>query len=189
MARPRPGQIFVLQEFRMLAIFLALLVGSSLAAQTPAPATGTLIVNNSKVIIGSSSAVSYPGGTGRFVSVLLSDKPANSKTFAEYSRIGPGERLVPGTFEGAWTALHMERGFSGFTFTIDNDNHILTNQVLVGGQNNMFSLSSDDLMLEVTSVSPRFTGRIRSKQPILDLGEYSLSLDATFDVAVTPADK
>ena len=173
----------------MLAIFLALLVGSTLAAQTPAPATGTLIVNNTKVTIGSSSAVSYPGGTGRFVSLLLSDKPANPKTFAEYSRIGAGERYVPGTFEGAWAALHMERGFSGFTFTIDNDRRILTNQVLVGGQNNMFSLSSDDLVLEVTSVSPRFTGRIRSKQAVLDLGEYRLSLDATFDVVVTRADK
>ena len=83
----------------------------------------------------------------------------------------------------------MENGFSGFTFTIDNDGHILTNQVLVGGQNNMFSLSSDDLVLEVTSVSPRFTGRIRSKQAALELGEYSLSLDATFDVVVTRADK
>jgi hypothetical protein len=172
----------------MLAIFLAFLVGSSLAAQTPAPATGTLIVNKTTVTIGSSSAVSYPGATGRFVSVLISDKPANPRTFAEYSRIGAGERYVPGIFEGAWAALHMERGFSGFTFTIDNDGRILTNQVLVGGQNYMFSVSSDDLMLEVTSVSPRFTGRIRSKQAVLDLGEYSLSLDATFDVVVTRAD-
>ena len=173
----------------MLAIFLAFLVGSSLAAQTSVPATGTLIVNKTEVTIRSSSAVSYPGGTGRFVSVLLSDKPANPKTFGEYSRIGAGERYVPGIFEGAWAALHMERGFSGFTFTIDNDSHILTNQVLVGGQNNIFSLSSDDLILEVTSVSSRLTGRIRSKQAVLDLGEYRLSLDATFDVVVTRADK
>ena len=173
----------------MLAIFLAFLVGSSVVAQTAAPATGTLIVNNTKVTIGSSSAVSYPGGTGRFVSVLLSDKPANPKTFAEYSRIGAGERYVPGTFEGAWATLHMEKGFSGFTFTIDNDGHILTNQVLVGGQKNMFSLSSDDFVLEVTSVSPRLIGRIRSKQAALGLGDYSLSLDATFDVVVTRADK
>jgi hypothetical protein len=173
----------------MLAIFLAHLVGSCLAAQTPAPATGTLIVNKTEVTLRSSSAVSYPGRTGRFVSVLLSDKPANPKTFAEYSRIGAGERYVPGIFEGAWAALHMERGFSGFTFTIDNDGHILTNQVLVLGRNDLFSLFSDDLILEVTSVSPRFTGRIRSKQAVLDLGEYRLSLDATFDVVVTRADK
>jgi hypothetical protein len=46
----------------------------------------------------------------------------------------------------------------------------VTNSVLVGGQNSIFSLSSDDLILEVTSVSPRLTGRIRSKQAVLDLG-------------------
>ncbi len=173
----------------MRAIFLALLVGTSLAAQTPAPVTGTLIVNETKVTVQSSSAVSYPGGTGRFVSVLLSDKPANPKTFAEYTRIGAGERYVPGTFEGAWSSLHTEKGFSGLTFTIDTKNQIVTNQILVGGQDKMFSLSPDDLVLEVTSVSPRFTGRIRSKQAVLDLGEYKLSLDATFDVVVTRADK
>ena len=40
----------------MLAIFVVLFVGSSLAAQTPAPATGTLIVNRPESPIRSSSA-------------------------------------------------------------------------------------------------------------------------------------
>lgn len=173
----------------MRAIFLAFIASTSLTAQTRAPATGTLIVNENKVTVQSSSAVSYPGGTGRFVSVLLSDKPANPSTFAEYTRIGAGERYVPGTFEGAWAGMHLEKEFSGFTFTIDKDNNILTNQVLVGGQNRIFSLSPDDLVLEVTSVSPRFIGRIRSKQALLELGEYKLSLDAVFNVMVRPADK
>ncbi|MEO8577202.1 MAG: hypothetical protein ABI556_10900 [Gemmatimonadales bacterium] len=173
----------------MRAILLAFIATTSLTAQTPAPATGTLIVNGTKVTVQSSSAVSYPGGTGRFVSVLISDTPANPSTFAEYTRIGAGARLVPGIFEGAWAAMHTEKGFSGFTFTIDSNHRILTNQVLVGGQNGMFSLSPDDLVLEVTSVSPRFIGRIRSKQPVLELGEYKLGLDAAFNVVVTPADK
>ena len=176
-------------HYSMRAIFLAFIASTSLTAQTPAPATGTLIVNETKVTLQSSAAVSYPGGMGRFVSVLLSDTPANPTTFAEYTRIGAGERYVPGTFEGAWAGMHMEKGFSGFTFTIGNDNHMLTNQVLVGGQNRMFSLSPDDLVLEVRSVSPRFTGRIRSKEALLELGEYKLSLDAVFNVVVTPADK
>jgi hypothetical protein len=173
----------------MRAVCLALLVGTSLAGQTPAPATGTLTVYKTEVTLQSASAVSYPGGTGRFVSVLLSDKPANPRTFAEYTRIGAGERYVPGTFEGAWAAMHMEQRFSGFTFSMDTNHRILTNQILVGGQNGMFSLSPDDLVLEVTSVSPRFTGRIRSKQAALELGEYKMSLDVTFDVAVREAGK
>ena len=157
------------------------------AAIIVAPATGTLTVDKTQVTLLSASAVSYPGGTGRFISVLLSDKSANQKSFAEYTRIGAGERYVPGTFEGAWAALHMAKGFSRFTFSIDTNNQVLTNQILVGGQDMMFTLSSDDLVIEVTSVSPRLTGRIRSKEPVLDLGEHKVSLNATFDVAVTEA--
>lgn len=173
----------------MRALCLSLLVAASLAAQTPGSATGTLTVDKTKVTLQSASAVSYPGGTGRFVSVLLSDKAANPKTFAEYTRIGAGEHYVPGTFEGAWASMHMEKGFSGFSFSIDTKNQILNNQILVGGQDKIFTLSPDDLVLEVKSVSPRFTGRIRSKQAVLDLGERKVSLDAMFDVVVTEAGK
>ena len=173
----------------MRAVCIALLVAAGLAAETPSSGNGTLTVDKTKVTLQQASAVSYPGETGRSVSVLLSDKAPNAKTFAEYTRIGAGERYVPGTFEGAWTALHYEKGLSGFTFSIDSKNKILTNQILVGGRNKVFSLSSDDLVLEVKSVSPRLTGRIRSKQPVLDLGEHKVSLDATFDVVVTEAGK
>lgn len=171
----------------MRSVCLALLVGISLAGQTPA--TGTLSVNKTIVKLQSASAVSYPGGTGRFVSVLLSDRSADPKTFAEYTRIGAGERYVPGTFEGAWAGMHIDKGFSGFTFSIDTNQRILTNQILAGAPDFVFTLSSDDLVLEVTSVSPRLTGRIRSKEATLDLGTYKVSLDATFDVAVTQADR
>lgn len=171
----------------MRPVYLAILVGTSLAAQTPA--AGTITVDNTKVTLQYASAVSYPGGTGRFVSVLLSDKAADAKTFGEYTRIGAGERYVPGTFEGAWASLHMEKGFSGFSFSIDTKNQVLTNQILLGGQNGMFTLASDDLLLDVTSVSPRLTGRIRTRQPVLDLGDRKVSLDARFDVAVKEAGK
>ncbi|MBC7790029.1 MAG: hypothetical protein H7Z74_08785 [Anaerolineae bacterium] len=174
---------------RMRLAGLALCIATNLPAQTPASVTGTLISNDVEVTLKSASAVSYPGGTGRFVSVLLSDKAANTKAFAEYTRIGAGERYVPGTFEGAWASLHMEKGFSGFTFSIDTDRRILTNQILVGGQDKIFSISPDDLVLEVKSIAPRLTGRIRSKEAVLDLGEYKMSLDATFDVAVAEAGK
>jgi hypothetical protein len=167
----------------------ALLAATTLAAQTPAPTNGSLTVDRTKVMLRAASAVAYPGATGRFVSVLLSDKAADPKTFAEYTRIGAGERYVPGTFEGAWAGMHLEKGFSGFTFSVDAGNQILTNQILAGGQDNMFTLSPDDLVLEVTSVSPRFSGRIRTKEAVLDLGERTVSLDATFDVDAREAGK
>lgn len=173
----------------MRAVCLALLVATSLAAQKPASVTGTLTVNKTQVTLKSGSAVSYPGGTGRFVSVLLSDKVTNKKTFSEYTNIGANERYVPGIPEGAWASLHMEKGFSGFTFSIDTRHAILTNQILVGGKDEIFTLSPDDLVLEVKTVSPRFTGRIRSKEAVLDQGEYKVSLDATFDVVVMAVGK
>lgn len=164
-------------------------MAASLAAQAPPSATGTVTVDAARVVVTSGSAVSYAGGTGRFVSVLLSDKPVNPKTFAEYTRIGPGERYVPGTFEGAWASLHMEKEASGFTFSIDAKNQMLTNQFLIGGQDNMFSISSDEFVLEIKTVSPRLTGRIRSREPVVDLGAHKVSLDLTFDLPVAEAGK
>lgn len=170
---------------------LTLLVTASLGAQTPAQVTGTLTVNKTTVKLNSASAFSYPGGTGGYVSVLLSDKPANPKSFAEYTRIGAGERYRPATFMQAWSTIHADGGLSGLTFSVSVDakNQVDTNYVLVGGLKKMFGLVPDDLVLEVTSVSPRFTGRIRSKQPVLDLGATKVSLDATFDVATTTPGK
>jgi hypothetical protein len=163
---------------------LALLVTTSLAAQTPAPVTGTLTVNTTTVKLNSASAFSHPGGTGGQVSVLLSDKPANPKSFAEYTRIGAGEHYRWATFMQAWSTIHADGGLSGLTFSVavDARNQVDQNYFLVGGLKQMFGLSPDDLVLEVTSVSPRFTGRIRTKQPTLDLGTRKVSLDATFDI-------
>jgi hypothetical protein len=121
----------------------------------------------------------------------LSDKAANPKTFAEFTRIGAGERYRPATFQQAWSTIHAEKGLSGLTFSVSVDakNQVYTNLILVGGLNKMFGLAPDDLVLEVKSVSPRFTGRIRSKQATLDLGATKVSLDATFDIVVTVAGK
>jgi len=173
----------------MGAFCLGFCLATSVAAVTQAQVTGTLTVDPTNVTLKFAAAVAYTNGSTRAVSVLLSDKIANAKTFAEYTRIGANERYVPGIFEGAWASMHVDNEFSGFTFSVDSANRILTNQILVGGENGRFSLSSDDLVLEVTSVSPRFVGRIRSKRPVLDLGERKVSLDATFDVPVSAASK
>ncbi len=166
---------------------LALLVCASVAAQ--APVTGTLTVDTTTIKLNSASAYAYAGGTGGYVSVLLSDKPASPKSFAEYTRMGAGERYRPATFMQAWSTIHADGGLSGLTFSVavDARNQVDTNYVLVGGLKKMFGLSPDDLVLEIKSVSPRFTGRIRTKQLVLDLGTRKVSLDATFDVVpMTP---
>lgn len=176
---------------RIRAACLTLLVATSLAAQTPTVVTGTLTVDKTTITLRSAAAVSYPDGAGGGVSVLLSDKAAAPKAFAEFTRLGAGERYRPATFMQAWSTIHAEKGLSGLTFSVSVDarNQVDTNLVLVGGLKKMFGLAPDDLVLEVTSVSPRFTGRIRSKQPVLDLGATKVSLDATFDIAVTAAGK
>jgi hypothetical protein len=173
-----------------MRIVVTLLTAGSLLLQAQSgTVSGSLVVGANKVPLLAGSAVGYAGAAGRLVSVLLSDKPHDPKAFAEYSRIGAGERYVPAIFEGAWKALHLEKALSGITFTIDPKRQLLGSEVLVGGRNNAFSLSPDDLLLELKSVSPRLTGRLRTRQPALDVGTRTVGLDATFDVAVVEAGK
>ncbi len=173
----------------MRSICFGLYLVTSVAAAAQISVTGTLTVDARSVTLKFATAVAYTNGASRAVSVLLSDKAGNAKTFAEYTRIGANERYVPGIFEGAWASMHVDNEFSGFTFSVDSAGKILTNQILIGGENGRFSLSSDDLLLEVTSVSPRFTGRIRSREAVLDLGEHKVRLDAKFDMTVSTAGK
>jgi hypothetical protein len=117
-----------------------------------------------------------------------SDKPADAKKFAEATRVGAGEPAVPAIFEGAWKGLHFEKAFSGLSFTIDS-NKVISNEFLVGGRNNVFSIASDDLVVEITSTSPRLVGKLRTKQSPVDVGSHKVSVDASFDTAVGQAGK
>ena len=145
---------------------------------------GTATVNNTKISLTSGMAVSYNSPLGPLVSVVLSDKPADRKAFVEDTRTGAGEPLVPGTFEGAWKSQHIGNKLSGFVFTVGAKGNIVSEEFLVGGRNNTFSLAADEYVIEVKSTSPRVVGRIRTKTPIVDAGSIKAGLDATFDLAV-----
>ena len=149
-------------------------------------AQGTATVGATKVSLTSGMAVSYTAPNGQLISVLLSDKPANRKAFAADSRTGPGEPLVAGLFEGAWKSQHISKKFSGFTFSFGAKTNIISEEFLVGGKNNTFSLGTDEYVIEVKSTSPRLVGRIRTRTPIVDAGSTKAGLDATFDLAVEP---
>ncbi len=146
---------------------------------------GTVTVGKTKVTIASAMAVGYKAPNGQLISVLLSDKPANAKEFATDTRIGPGESYVAGIFEGAWKSQHGGKRFSGFTFTIGPKGTLVTDEFLVGGQNNAFSIGTDEFVLELKSTAPRLVGSIKTKKPAVDIGGgRTAGLDATFDVAV-----
>jgi len=157
--------------------------GQRLAAQA-GKVTGTIAVGTSKVAPQSISAVGYKAPNGQLISVLVSDKAADRKEFLERTTVGSAEPLVAGIFEGAWKGLHREKALSGFVFTINSDKRIWSNEFLVGGADNMFSVDPDDLVLEVTSTTPRLTGRIRTKTPMMAAGSTKYGLDVTFDVVV-----
>ena len=71
--------------------------------------SGTFTVNGKPVKLTNISAVTYDTASqGRMLSVLASDKPADSKTFQEYTRIGPGEKYVAGMITGAWVTMHAD---------------------------------------------------------------------------------
>jgi hypothetical protein len=146
---------------------------------------GTATVGTTKITLTSGMAVGYTAPNGQLISVLLSDKPADLKEFAADTKTGAGEPLVAGTFEGAWKAQHIGKKLSGFTFTVAAKTNILSEEFLVGGRNNTFSLG-DEYVLELKSTSPRLVGRIRTKTPIIDAGSTKAGLDATFDLAVAP---
>jgi hypothetical protein len=145
---------------------------------------GAATVNATKVVLASGMAVSYKAADGQLVSVLLSDKPADRKAFAADTTTSPGEPLVPGVIEGAWKGQHLGKRLSGFTFTFGGKSNIVSEEFLVGGRNNTFSLGAEEYVLEVKSTSPRLVGRIRTKTPVVDAGSTKAGLDVTFDLAV-----
>jgi hypothetical protein len=145
---------------------------------------GTAIVGTTKVMLTSGMAVAYKAPNGQLISVVLSDKPVDSKEFAADTKTGPGEPLVAGLFEGAWKSQHIGKKISGVTFTI-GPSGVMSEEFLVGGRNNTFSIGGDEYVLDVKSRTPRLAGTLKTKTPAIDLGGgRSAGLDATFDLAV-----
>ena len=147
---------------------------------------GTVTVGTTKVTLTSGMAVSYTAPNGQLISVLLADKPADGQEFSTDTKTGAGEPLVAGLFEGAWKSQHIGRKLSGFTFSIGPKANIISDEFLVGGRNNTFSLGTDEYVIEIKSTSPRLIGRIKTKSPTVDAGSKKAGLDATFDLAVAP---
>ena len=168
------------------------LLGASPAGADSGKVSGTLIVNGTKVPVKHIMAVTYDTPSpGRLISAMVSDKPVDPKMFAEYTRIGPGEKYVAGMVTGAWVTLHAEdKVLSGFTFTLDKDNRVILDEVLVGKtREDNFGILEDYLVVEVTSTTPRLVGRIRTKEPVIELNTEKVGLDLTFDVPVAPLGK
>jgi hypothetical protein len=147
---------------------------------------GTVTIGTTQVTLTSGMAVSYTAPNGPLISVLLSDKPADRQTFSADTRTGSGEPLVAGLFEGAWKSQHIGKKFSGVTFSIGAKANVISEEFLVGGRNNTFSLGAGEYVIEVKSTSPRLVGRIRTRTPTVDTGSTKAGLDATFDLAVAP---
>jgi hypothetical protein len=145
---------------------------------------GTVTAATTTIKLTHGMAVSYKAPNGQLLSVVLSDQPVDAKAFAEDTRTGAGEPLAPAVFEGAWKSQHIARKLSGITFTI-GPNGLLSEEFLVGGRNNTFSISGDEYVLDVKARSPRLVGSLRTKTPSIDLGGgRKAGLDATFDLAV-----
>lgn len=161
-------------------------LGLAAAASGQAPkAQGTVTVGVTKVAIATGMAVGYTAPNGQLVSVLLSDKPADVKVFAADTKIGAGERYVAGIFEGAWKSQHGAKKLSGFMFTIGAKGNLMTEEFLIGGQNNTFSIGSDEYVVSIKSMSPRLVGTIKTKTPVVDVGGgRKVGLDGAFDLTV-----
>lgn len=181
--------IFVVPAVMLTAAATA--PGVVTAGGQPGKVSGTLTVNGAKVTAQHIMAVTYDTPSpGRLISVLVSDKAADPKTFQEYTRIGAGEKYVAGMVTGAWVTMHADdKALSGFSFTLDKDKRVILDDVLVGGREKNFSILEDYLVVEVTSTTPRLVGRIRTKEPTVELNTEKVGIDLTFDVPVSELGK
>jgi hypothetical protein len=175
-----------------MVMVAALCGASATAADQPGKVSGSLVVNGTTVPVQHITAVAYDTPSpGRLISVLVSDKPADPEVFQQYTRIGPGERIVAGIVTGAWVAMHAEdKVLSGFSFTLDDQNRVILDDVLVGAsREDNFGILDEYLVVEVTSRTPRLAGRIRTKEPMMELNTEKVGLDLTFDVPVAELGK
>jgi hypothetical protein len=173
-----------------------LLVGAALvAASLSLPAQGDTVqglltigkpkVPMTKMTLAHGMAVAYQASNGPLISVVLADEPVDTKEFAADTKTGAGEPLVPGLFEGAWKSQHLAKKFVGVTFTI-GPNGLVSEEFLVGGRNNTFSIGTEEYVLALKSRSPRLVGTIKTKDPVVERGgDRNAGLDALFDIAVT----
>ena len=170
--------------FLLACVAVSVPLSAAFALPQTDKVTGSIVIDTAKVTPKAVTAVGYKAPNGQMISVLVSDKPADRKAFLEMTKVGPSEPLVSGIIEGAWKSLHADRKLSGFVFTINADRKLMSNEFLVGGQDGMFSIPDDDLVLDLTSTTPHVAGRIRTKEPMLSLGSQKVGLDVTFDVLV-----
>jgi hypothetical protein len=62
-----------------------------------------------------------------------------------------------GLFEGAWKSQHLARKLTGVTFTLGGEG-LISEEFLVGGRNNTFSVGTAEYVLQLKSRSPRLVG-------------------------------
>ena len=98
---------------------------------------------------------------------------------------------MPGLVTGAWVAMHSDdKAFSGLHFTIDSKQRGMLTEALVGTtRDGDFGILDDYLTYEFTSIKPRLVGRVRTKDPVTDLGSQKVGIDLTFDTAVAEIGK
>ena len=86
---------------------------------------------------------------------------------------------MAGLITGAWVTMHTDdKAFSGFSFTIDAKRRIILNDVLVGARDDNFSFSEDYLVVELTSLTPRVTGRVRTKEAVVTLNTEKIGMES-----------
>jgi hypothetical protein len=166
----------------MFFLFVALSVA---AEKSPAgnKVTGKITLDKTNVVLGNVSAYTYTGlePGKKNISFLFSDKPAEEKAFRERFAWGPGEPVVSGLIEGAWKSMQMDKLLQGMSMTVNSDMKIMSNEILVGGKDDAFSISSSDLVFEGKQEGNKISGKVRTSSPSIDAGGKKLTIDLTFE--------
>ena len=118
--------------------------------------------------------------------MLFSDKPVNQKKFREYTTLAPGQPYVSGLITGAFVTLHDDdKELSGVVLTIDAKRSPSVEMLVTGSANRVVILDFS-LDVQLTSLTPRVVGRVRTKEPV---GDEKVTVDLTFDAPVTALGK
>jgi hypothetical protein len=169
----------------LLFLFFSLAVLAIAANPTTSnKVTGTITLDNTKVVPQHVYAYTYVGlePGKKNITLLFSDKPVEEKVFKENFIWAPGEPVVSGLIEGAWKSMQMEKLLQGISMTVNSEMKIMSNEILIGGRDDAFSIPSDDLVLEAKSEGNKISGKLRTSSPTIDAGGKKLGIDLSFDV-------
>ena len=167
-------------KLRLIILTLALLASPLIANADPVITVSPTIAPN---IFGSPS---FPSWEQNAISALRAGVPAfgnpASPTYYYQTTTTTYGGIIVTDFP-SWMGQTNPGAVFGAAFANELGNRALFSLHILGDQNNAFSISSDDLIVDLKEFGPRIAGTIRTAKTI-DAGSVKYAIDVMLDAAV-----